>query len=396
MAEAENEINENKIEPEENKEESLEEEDYEKEILNKTFFNKYKCIKKLGEGSFGMIYKAEFENEYYALKIEHKNSINLLENEAQIMSILKGPNIPYVKSYGYSGNFNILVMQLLGKSLEDIFEERKNFSLKSVCMLANQMITVLEYIHNKHFIHRDIKPDNFVMGLEDKSQYVYLLDFGLAKKYRSSTTLIQNPMINKKKLTGTARYASINALKGFEQSRRDDLESVGYVLMYLLRGSLPWQGFQAKTKEERYKKILKKKIDVTSYDLCIGFPNEFEKFVEYTRRLEYTEEPKYDFLRELFNKVMKREQFKFDFVYDWTTKYELKLRNTLTLKTEADSQNNHYNIKRGWSIKAQYKFELEDNNVTLYKSNNYDNVQGNKDLNRNREERVECCNGCLM
>ena len=212
MAEAENEINENKIEPEENKEESLEEEDYEKEILNKTFFNKYKCIKKLGEGSFGMIYKAEFENEYYALKFEHKNSINLLENEAQIMSILKGPNIPYVKSYGYSGNFNILVMQLLGKSLEDIFEDRKNFSLKSVCMLANQMITVLEYIHNKHFIHRDIKPDNFVMGLEDKSQYVYLLDFGLAKKYRSSTTLIQNPMINKKKLTGTARYASINAL----------------------------------------------------------------------------------------------------------------------------------------------------------------------------------------
>ena len=93
---------------------------------------------------------------------------------------------------------------------------------------------------------------------------------------------------------------------------------------------------------------------------------------------------------------MKREQFKFDFVYDWTTKYELKLRNTLTLKTEADSQNNHYNIKRGWSIKAQYKFELEDNNVTLYKSNNYDNVQGNKDLNRNREETVKCCNGCLM
>ncbi len=396
MEELENEINENKIEVEENREGSLEEEDYEKEILNKTFFNKYKCIKKLGEGSFGMIYKAEFENEYYALKFEHKNSINLLENEAQIMSILKGPNIPYVKSYGYSGNFNILVMQLLGKSLEDIFEERKNFSLKSVCMLANQMITVLEYIHNKHFIHRDIKPDNFVMGLDDKSQYVYLLDFGLAKKYRSSTTLIQNPMINKKKLTGTARYASINALKGYEQSRRDDLESVGYVLMYLLRGSLPWQGFQAKTKEERYKKILKKKIDVTSYDLCIGFPNEFERFVEYTRRLEYTEEPKYDFLRELFNKVMKREQYKFDFVYDWTTKHELKLRNTLTLKTEADSQNNHYNIKRGWSIKAQYKFKLEDNNVTLNKSNNYDNVQGNKDLNRNREERVECCNGCLM
>ena len=121
------------------------------------------------------------------------------------------------------------------------------------------MINVLEYIHNKHFVHRDLKPDNFVVGLNDLSKYLYLLDFGLAKKYRSSVTLKQYPLINKKKLTGTARYASINALRGFEQSRRDDLESAGYVLMYFLRGSLPWQGIPGKTKDERYKKILQKK-----------------------------------------------------------------------------------------------------------------------------------------
>ena len=189
-----------------------EEESENNEITSKLFFNKYKCIKKLGEGSFGMIYKAEYNGNYFALKFEDRNGQNLLESEAAIMKYLEGPNIPNVKSYGYSGKYNILVMELLDKSLEDLFSKLKHFSLKTTCMLAVQMLTVLEFIHTRHIIHRDIKPDNFVMGLKKNSQTLYLLDFGLAKKYRSSTTLIQYPMINKKKLTGTARYASINAL----------------------------------------------------------------------------------------------------------------------------------------------------------------------------------------
>lgn len=357
-------------------------------ILNRTFFNKFKCIKKLGEGSFGMIYKAEYNNEYFALKFENrKNSQNLLESEAEIMSYLKGPNIPYVKSYGYSGDYNILVMQLLGKSLEDLFEERKKFSIKTVCLLACQMLTVLEYVHNHHIIHRDIKPDNFVMGLDDLSSYLYLLDFGLAKKYRSSTTLIQYPMVFKKKLTGTARYASINALKGYEQSRRDDLESVGYVLMYLLRGILPWQGLQAKTKEDRYKKILEQKIGTNSYDLCYGFPNEFERYVEYTKNLEYTEEPDYDMCRGLFMRIMRREKWKFDYIYDWTTKEEIKARKELTLKTDVDSH--HYqkrSYSKKWRKNSSYKEEdneehsdnkNETNKVLVYKTCQTDNNLNN-------------------
>ena len=357
-------------------------------ILNRTFFNKFKCIKKLGEGSFGMIYKAEYNNEYFALKFENrKNSQNLLESEAEIMSYLKGPNIPYVKSYGYSGDYNILVMQLLGQSLEDLFEERKKFSIKTVCLLACQMLTVLEYVHNHHIIHRDIKPDNFVMGLDDLSSYLYLLDFGLAKKYRSSTTLIQYPMVFKKKLTGTARYASINALKGYEQSRRDDLESVGYVLMYLLRGILPWQGLQAKTKEDRYKKILEQKIGTNSYDLCYGFPNEFERYVEYTKNLEYTEEPDYDMCRGLFMRIMRREKWKFDYIYDWTTKEEIKARKELTLKTDVDSH--HYqkrSYSKKWRKNSSYKEEEneehsdnknETNKVLVYKTCQTDNNLNN-------------------
>ena len=375
------------------------------QIQNKIFFNKYHCIKKLGEGSFGQIFKAEYNEEYFALKFENKKKgQNLLENEAAIMSYLKGPNIPYVKSYGYSGNYNILVMQLLGKSLEDIFTELKRFSIKSVCILSIQMLNVLEYIHNKHIIHRDIKPDNFVMGLDDLSQYVYLLDFGLAKKYRSSSTLIHYPMIYKKKLTGTARYASINALKGYEQSRRDDLESVGYVLIYFLRGSLPWQGLQAKNKEERYKKILQKKIETTSYDLCYSFPIEFEKYVEYCKNLDYIEEPQYEMLRNLFLKIMRREKDKFDYIYDWTTEEELKMRKEVTMKTDVDShgkdfRKNSVNSKRRRGSKIEENEENENikAGITVF-SQNYgndnDKNEGNK--NNNNNEETVCCSGCQM
>lgn len=218
-------------------------------------------------------------------------------------------------------------MQLLGKSLEDIMLIKKKFSIKTVCLLGYQMISILEYIHIRHIIHRDIKPDNFVMGVDSKNGTLYILDFGLAKKYRSSTTLEQYPMVNKKKLTGTARYASINALEGLEQSRRDDLEAVGYVLLYFLRGSLPWQGLRIKSKEDRYKKILEKKRATTSSELCEGFPVEFKEYIDYTRGMDYTEEPNYEMLRAKFMKLVLEElSDKFDYVYDWTTKEDISKR----------------------------------------------------------------------
>jgi casein kinase 1 alpha len=245
-------------------------------IIGKIFFSKYKAIKKLGEGSFGKVYKAEFNGDEYAIKMEYKSKEQgLLEIEATIMSYLKGPNIPYIKSYGYSGNYNVLVMQLLDRSLEDLFNKYTKFSIKTTCMLGYQMVNILQYIHDRHIIHRDIKPDNFVMGAKENNDRLYILDFGLAKKYRSSRTLIQYPYIKKKKLTGTARYASIHALEAYEQSRRDDLESVGYVLMYFLRGDLPWQGLKVKSKEDRYKRILEKKKRPQVRNYVLGFQKNF-------------------------------------------------------------------------------------------------------------------------
>ena len=168
-------------------------------LINKRFFSKYKAIKKIGEGSFGKVYKAEYNGEYYALKIEDRTKDQgLLELEATIMSYLKGPNIPIIKSFGYSGDYNVLVMQLMDKSLEDIFNKLNKFSVKTTAMLGYQMVDVLQYIHDKHIIHRDIKPDNFVMGSGELNYKLYILDFGLAKKYRSSRTLEQYPYIKKK------------------------------------------------------------------------------------------------------------------------------------------------------------------------------------------------------
>ena len=291
-------------------------------FIGTILFHKYTLIKKLGEGSFGRIYSAKENstNNWYAIKLENKNrSQNLLESEAYIMSYLNSPRIPMVKSFGYTGDYNVLIMELMGKSLEDLFESMptKKMSVRCVCNIGYQMIEIIEYVHNKHIVHRDIKPDNFVMGKGNKSKFLFLLDFGLAKKYRSSTTLKHYPLIKKKHLTGTARYASINALNGYTQSRRDDLEAIGYVLVYFLLGRLPWQGMLNKNKDERYMKIMEVKRDTDPHILCKNLPVEFEKYITYTRNLEYEQDPDYNMLKNLFLKVLNDEEHCIDYYYDW-------------------------------------------------------------------------------
>ena len=326
-------------------------------LIGQILLNKYLIIKKLGEGSFGLIYSAKTQHNWYAVKLESRNrGQNLLENEACIMYYLRGKRIPAIKSYANDLNFNILVMELMGKSLEEIFESlpKKKMSVNCVAKIGIQMLEILEYIHKKHIIHRDIKPDNFVMGRGDKSKYVYLLDFGLAKKYRSSTTLKHYRMTKKKNLTGTARYASINALNGLTQSRRDDLEAVGYVLMYFLRGKLPWQGLRVKNKEDRYHKIMEIKQETSPSLLCHGFPKEFKKYVEYTRNLEYEQDPDYEMLKNLFKTVLYNNKVNKDnfFVYDWDI--ENKNLNTITTSNTSNKEEKNFCNK--------YKYDILDTN----------------------------------
>lgn len=164
---------------------------------------------------------------------------------------------------------------------------------------------------------RDIKPDNFLIGSNKKSNIIYLIDFGLAKKYRDARSHQHIPYRENKNLTGTARYASINAHLGLEQSRRDDMEGIGYCLMYFLRGSLPWQGLKAQTKHEKYQKIMETKMSTPVEVLCKGYPVEFMTYMSYCRALRFEDKPDYNYLRRLFKELFAREGFDPDLPFDW-------------------------------------------------------------------------------
>ena len=274
-------------------------------------------------------------------------------------------------------------MELLGSSLEDIFQkQQKKFSIKTVCMVGIQMLDRLEFIHNKNIIHRDIKPDNFVLGLDNKSHIIYVLDFGLSKKYRSSRTHQHIKFSVNKKLTGTARYASINALKGCEQSRRDDLEAIGYVLMYFLRSSLPWQGLHVHKGEDRYKKILTKKRGTSAEELCKGFPSEFAEYINYTRNLEFEADPDYKFLRGLLLSVLEKENQPYDFCYDWVSE-KPTVMDQIAIERY---MNKNYNVSLEITDDKKEK-EGESKNNENEKENNMDfnNYRGLNTLNSNND-----------
>ncbi|XP_072029350.1 casein kinase I-like isoform X4 [Amphiura filiformis] len=292
--------------------------------------NKYRLGRKIGSGSFGDIYLGTniTNGEEVAIKLECvKTKHPQLHIESKFYRMMQGGvGIPTIKWCGAEGDYNVMVMELLGPSLEDLFNFcSRKFSLKTVLLLADQLISRVEYVHTKNFIHRDIKPDNFLMGLGKKGNLVYIIDFGLAKKYRDARTQQHIPYRENKNLTGTARYASINTHLGIEQSRRDDLESLGYMLMYYNLGSLPWQGLKAATKRQKYEKISEKKMSTPIEVLCKAFPSEFATYLSYTRALRFDEKPDYSFLRQLFRNLFHRQGFTYDYVFDWNL---LKLGST--------------------------------------------------------------------
>jgi len=284
---------------------------------------RYKLIRKIGSGSFGDIYLALnlTNGEEVAVKLEAIRARHpQLLYESKVYRLLQGGvGIPHVRWFGQEKDYNVLVLDLLGPSLEDLFNFcSRRFTMKTVLMLADQMIGRIEYVQNKNFIHRDIKPDNFLMGIGRHCNKVYLIDFGLAKKYRENHTKQHIPYREDKNLTGTARYASINAHLGIEQARRDDMESLGYVLMYFNRSSLPWQGLRAATKKQKYEKISEKKMSTPIEALCKGFPAEFAMYLNYCRGLRFEEMPDYMYLRQLFRILFRTLNHQYDYVFDWS------------------------------------------------------------------------------
>lgn len=175
----------------------------------------------------------------------------------------------------------------------------------------------MEYFHSKNLIHRDVKPDNFLIGAGKKSSIVYIIDYGLAKFFKDPKTGEHIKYRDNKHLTGTARYASLNTHLGIEQSRRDDMEGIGYSLMYFNKGSLPWQGLRAKTKKEKYERIRDVKLATTLESLCKGFPDEFLTYLNYCRKLTFDEKPDYGYIKKLFHDLFTKNKFEQNFLYDW-------------------------------------------------------------------------------
>jgi serine/threonine protein kinase len=265
--------------------------------------NKYKLLHKIGEGSFGSIYKAENyrTREEVAIKVEPiSNGTTLLKNESNIYQYLLGtPCIPQVKWYGKDTNNYYMVIPLLGKSLDQLFFEKQIFSLKLILQIGIQILYLLKSIHEKGLIHRDIKPDNFLLGVDSEKNKLFLIDFGLCKPYIKDGKHIEMNLV--KGLIGSITYASINAHKKYELSRRDDLESLGYLLIYFSLGNLPWREIDFTKNTNAESIIIQLKTEIIDN---IMTPTILKEYMINIRKLSFQEEPNYELYIDKFTKEL--------------------------------------------------------------------------------------------
>lgn len=296
---------------------------------------RYQKGEKIGSGSFGEIYEGTDleKNQPVAIKIENSQSKSLqLLYESKIIKVLEGGlGIPKVLWSGNEGSYNVMVMERLGMSLESLFSNcNHKFSLKTTLMIADQIICRVEYVHSKGFLHRDIKPDNFLIGTDKRRTIIYAIDFGLSKKFFDSRSNRHIPYRSGKSLIGTARYASFNAHAGIEQSRRDDLESVLYILIYFLKGSLPWQGINKKFRRDKYKEIMNRKKSIKPEELCADIPSEFKNLLAYIKSLKFEETPNYVYIRTTIKNLFFQLDYLYDYQYDWVSVQTDDLKNQIT------------------------------------------------------------------
>lgn len=286
--------------------------------------NRYIIQQKIGKGSFGEVFIGMDRTTHnsVAIKMENKDRKYVLAHEYEIYKELTGSKvalrIPKIFWYGNVDESRVIVMEYLGSSLEFFLQSKCHgrFSLKTTLMLGIQMFEQLKNLHDNNYIHRDIKPENFLMGMGSSRSYVYLIDFGLAKRYKSKEHVHIKCNIDKK-LIGTARYASINSHKGVELSRRDDLESLMYLLIYFIKGHLPWQGINVSDREAKYAKIGELKAAIPTDRLCEGIPPELCNFLTYVKTLGFKDKPDYRYLYTQLVGVFNRIGYRFDYMYDW-------------------------------------------------------------------------------
>ena len=290
------------------------------DLKNKILLQKFKIIKRIGKGAFGSVYlgKDLSKEEYVAIKLEIRDQNDIiLERETYILYMLKGLGIPQVIAYGHNLKYNILIQELLGKSLDNLlFDKKYKFSLKDSCMAGIQILDRLEYIHNKGIIHRDIKADNFLIGIK-KKEIIYIIDFGLAKQYLNNKTGKHVKYCVNKKWSGTSRFASANTLKGIEPSRRDDMESFCYLLLYLMKGSLPWDQINEPSEINEILIIYKMKEYMPADIMFKDLPWQMSEFYKYCKNLNFEQKPNYNYLRKLLINILEYIGEKNDLYFSW-------------------------------------------------------------------------------
>jgi len=276
------------------------------------FITNYELINKIGSGSFGEVYivKNAIDKKLYAAKIEESTDKNRLKSEYNIYKKINKYNniegIPKVYNYIQTDTkYNIMIMELLGPCLDSVFDNYdRKFSLSTIFKLSLDMFSLIEQFHKRGFIHRDIKPGNFIFNYGKPLTTLHITDFGLSKPY-----IIDGEHIEAKydrSLIGTARYCSQNIHWGFEPSRRDDLESICYVLIYLFKGVLPWQGLKKDKNKTQVQKIGDKKNTISTELLCKDMPICYQEILDYVKKLKFEEKPDYKYINELLNADIKR------------------------------------------------------------------------------------------
>ena len=359
-------------------------------------FKKFRPIKHLCKGAFCDIYAGIniLTKEKVAIKVEERYKMDKnLETECYFLFSLKGLGIPKVISFGHNKEYDILVMPLLGKSLHEIQSTKNfNFEFKDICLMAIQIIERIQWVHSQKIIHRDIKPDNFLIGLDDPN-IIYLIDFGLSKKYRSSITGNHIKCTRIKKFVGSLRYASINALRLREQSRRDDLESIGYMLIYLIKGKLPWDNIKIDNKRTSYLKFSQYKKNISPELLCNNLPEEFLDYIKYVRNLNFEDEPDYNYLKSLFQIMLNKQGFEEKKIFfSWINENNIsRIKKEINLSKRTSSSrrrilnkirksiNNKRSISEIHNGLNSDNFNDDEENKYSYNINNYKKKGGNEE-----------------
>ena len=288
------------------------------------FAERYRLVSKLGKGSFGAVFSAAegYNTEpTVAIKMERIRKYDdaaLLETEMAVYAALAGTShVPRILKCGEYETSRFIAMDLLGRTLDDLhYFCGDHFSLKTVLMIIEQTLAAIESLHQRGYVYRDVRPSNFLIGRGEQAPKIFMVDYGLAKQYVDENGK-HIPFAHYSWIPGTSRYCTARAMLGHELSRRDDMESLGYMWISFMR-PLPWCNIEGDMSASERRKIVTKLKNETSIDqLCANLPQEFHRYMAKVQSMEFDEEPPYAEFRDMFRKLFVRFRFVYDYQFDW-------------------------------------------------------------------------------